>query len=149
MCELISYIIRWIGNISVPFIFTGSVKENICLKYNFDYERLKTILENLNLIPLGNSLNFEDVIDKKLDFRAKQISGGQAQRIALARTLYCPKELMLFDEPTAAIDPKSINNILEMFLEIKGKYTILIIAHSNIFDSLADRILNIENKKLN
>ena len=60
----------------------------------------------------------------------RQISGGQKQRTALARMLVCEPEVILMDEPTSALDPISTSKIEELAMELKGKYTIVIVTHN-------------------
>ena len=59
-----------------------------------------------------------------------QLSGGQQQRVAIARALAMDPICMLFDEPTSALDPISTSKIEELCMELKGKYTIVIVTHN-------------------
>ena len=59
-----------------------------------------------------------------------QLSGGQQQRVAIARALCMDPIAMLFDEPTSALDPISTQKIEDLALELKEKYTIVIVTHS-------------------
>lgn len=76
------------------------------------------------------------------------LSGGQKQRLAIARALLMNTEIMLFDEATSALDNETQDSIQEAIHNLKGKYTILIIAHrlSTVLDS--DKIFIIDNGKV-
>ena len=58
------------------------------------------------------------------------LSGGQQQRVSIARALALSPELLFFDEPTSALDPISTSKIEELAMELKGKYTIVIVTHN-------------------
>ena len=67
--------------------------------------------------------------DKADEFPAR-LSGGQQQRVAIARALAMQPEIMLFDEPTSALDPISTSHIEDLALELKDRYTIVIVTHN-------------------
>ena len=58
------------------------------------------------------------------------MSGGQQQRLCIARALACQPEVILMDEPTSALDPISTSKIEELILELKKKYTVVIVTHN-------------------
>ena len=58
------------------------------------------------------------------------MSGGQQQRLCIARALACQPEVILMDEPTSALDPISTSKIEELVLELKKKYTVVIVTHN-------------------
>ena len=103
----------------------------------------KTVLENVTLAPikvLGISkadaektaekfLRYVNMWDKK-DSYPGMLSGGQKQRIAIARGLAMNPELLLFDEPTSALDPISTSKIEDLAVELKSKYTIIMVTHN-------------------
>ena len=69
-------------------------------------------------------------LSDKADAYPSQLSGGQQQRVAIARALAMKPKFMLFDEPTSALDPISTQKIEDLALELKEKYTIVIVTHS-------------------
>ena len=76
------------------------------------------------------------------------LSGGQKQRIAIARALLMKTEIILFDEATSALDNETQSQIQEAINNLKGEYTILIVAHrlSTVIDS--DRIFVVSHGKI-
>ena len=58
------------------------------------------------------------------------MSGGQQQRLCIARALACEPEVILMDEPTSALDPISTSKIEDLVLELKKKYTVVIVTHN-------------------
>ena len=66
----------------------------------------------------------------RLNKSALGLSGGQQQRLCIARALAVEPEVLLMDEPTSALDPISTSKIEELCMELKGKYTIVIVTHN-------------------
>lgn len=85
----------------VPYIFNMSALENVMLGIEGDKHKEKTAIDALNSVGMG------DFLHKK----APRLSGGEAARMAIARTLVLNKKLMLLDEPMAAIDIASIKTV--------------------------------------
>ena len=77
------------------------------------------------------------------------ISGGQVQRIGIARGLYYSPKLLILDESTSALDNDSEDQILNELLKFKGKITLLIISHKMRTLKICDKVYKIENKKIN
>lgn len=71
-----------------------------------------------------------DEVKDKLHRKATEISGGQQQRICIARAIANNPEVLLMDEPTSALDPISTNKIEELIQELKEKYTVVIVTHN-------------------
>ena len=69
-------------------------------------------------------------IGKLKDRKPNELSGGQQQRLCIARALAVEPEVLLMDEPTSALDPISTSKIEELAMELKGKYTIVIVTHN-------------------
>ena len=104
---------------------TLTIKENIVLPLVLSEEK-PTIMQN-KLRNVAGILGIEDLLDKY----PYEVSGGQAQRAAIARSLITSPDLILADEPTGALDSNSSNTLLEYFDEInKSGQTILMVTHS-------------------
>jgi phosphate transport system ATP-binding protein len=71
-----------------------------------------------------------DEVKDRLDTSALNLSGGQQQRLSIARALALDPEVLLLDAPTAALDPISTGKIEDMLIELKERYTIVIVPHS-------------------
>ena len=71
-----------------------------------------------------------DEVKDRLNKNALGLSGGQAQRLCLARALAVRPEMLLMDEPTSALDPKATARIEELIVELRGRYTIAIVTHN-------------------
>ena len=102
-----------------------------------------TVLQNIILSPMKTRGESKDEATKtaiqllekvgladKKDAYPETLSGGQQQRVAIARALAMKPKFMLFDEPTSALDPISTQKIEDLALELKEKYTIVIVTHS-------------------
>ncbi len=84
----------------------------------------KTIEETLKKAALW------DEVKNDLNKSGVSLSGGQQQRLCLARALAVEPEIILFDEPCSALDPISTSKIEDLMLELKEKYTIVIVTHN-------------------
>lgn len=82
------------------------------------------------------------------EFDGIDLSGGQWQRVAIARGFYCEHDLIVLDEPTAAIDPIEESRIYKQFAEIAQDKTAVIITHRMGSARIADRIAVMDNGKL-
>lgn len=110
----------------IPLIFPGTIKDNLIMGYKLngmeagDDERLNQALHNMQMT-------------KELHEDAGTLSGGEKQRLALARILLLEADVYLLDEPTSALDEDTEMMVLDHFIrEIKKKHaSLLMITHSN------------------
>ena len=79
----------------------------------------------------------------KMDKYPEELSGGQAQRVAIARSLAMKPKVMLFDEPTSALDPKMTNEVLDSIKQLaKDGMTMIVVTHEMSFaKEVANRIV--------
>jgi phosphate transport system ATP-binding protein len=111
-----------------PNPFAKSIYDNVVygLKINgFDKKEIPAIVEKA----LRDSYLWEEVKDE-LKMPASKLSGGQQQRLCIARTVALRPEVILMDEPCSALDPISTAKIEALILELKKKYTIIIVTHN-------------------
>ena len=133
-----------------PIILDENLITNITLETEnkkIDSEKLEKSITQANLKKvldiLPNGLN--TIIGEG----GGRLSIGQGKRVALARTFYHGKKIIVMDEATSSLDPKTENYIVEQIKEIKGKRTILIITHKINTLQHCDKIYKIENKSIN
>ncbi len=86
----------------------------------------------------------------RLDYYPDDLSGGQKQRVAIARALVSHPQLVLADEPTAALDSKSGRDVVDLMQTLAREQgcTILLVTHDNRILDIADRIVNMEDGRL-
>lgn len=111
-----------------PFPLPMSIYDNIVYGPRIHGERDKHKLDEIVEKYLRDTALWEEVKDR-LKSPASRLSIGQQQRLCLARGLAVEPEIILGDEPTSALDPKSTQKIEELFLELKSKYTIVLVTH--------------------
>ncbi|WP_311492895.1 phosphate ABC transporter ATP-binding protein PstB [uncultured Anaerococcus sp.] len=112
-----------------PNPFSKSVYENITYGPKLSGIKDKDTLDDIVENSLRSAAIWDEVKDK-LDQNALSFSGGQQQRICIARTLSVNPEIILMDEPTSALDPISTSAIEDLMDELKEKYTIVIVTHN-------------------
>ena len=112
-----------------PTPFPMSIYENIAFGIRL-YEKLsKSELDGRVEMALRRAALWDEVKDK-LDTSGMGISGGQQQRLCIARAIAQKPEVILFDEPCSALDPISTAKIEELIDEFKSDYTIVIVTHN-------------------
>ena len=84
-----------------------------------------------------------DGLDTQVGEHGLAVSGGQAQRIALARAMLSGRDLLLLDEPTSQVDQESERVILDAIDEIAGRHTIVMVSHRLTATERADQILEL------
>ena len=131
------------------FIIEGTILENIAIgvsKKNIDYDKIKFSLKHASLNSFINKL--KNGLNESLKNDATNISGGEKQRIALARALYFDKSIIFIDEPTSFLDKETEIKIGDTIKHLKNTKTFIIISHNPSFIEQCDEIYKIENKKI-
>ena len=124
------------------YLFQGTIRENL-LMGNTDAteDEMWAVLEQTNLAAF---LRSEEGLDTKLAEKASNLSGGQCQRLALARALLHDSPVYIFDEATSNIDVESENDIMEQILLLAKKKSVLLISHRLVNITKADIIYAME-----
>lgn len=112
-----------------PNPFPMSIYDNIAYGPRTHGIKNKTQLDEIVETSLKNAAIWDECKDR-LKSSALGMSGGQQQRLCIARALACQPEVILMDEPTSALDPISTSKIEELVLELKKKYTVVIVTHN-------------------
>ncbi|MBP6301545.1 MAG: phosphate ABC transporter ATP-binding protein [Lactococcus sp.] len=112
-----------------PNPFPFSIYENVIYGLRLKGVKDKAILDEAVEESL-KAANIWDEVKDKLHSSALGLSGGQQQRVCIARVLAVNPDILLLDEPTSALDPISAGKIETMLLDLKERYTILIVTHS-------------------
>lgn len=144
---------KWMHNVSYcpqkPYILNASLKENITYRCEIkDFKLLKKVMSICMVDELNNELKKREFSKKRMDF-SSSISGGQAQRIALARACMKLSPILLLDESTSAVDPKIENKILKGIKSLRSNMLTICVTHK--LESLRynyDKIIFLRNKKI-
>tara|TARA_B110000977_G_scaffold169100_1_gene218759 strand:- start:56 stop:1786 length:1731 start_codon:yes stop_codon:yes gene_type:complete len=130
------------------FIIDGTIGDNIIFGSTKEFSQSK-INNAVKFAQLENFINeLPDGIDTEIGLAIKQLSSGQKQRIAIARTIYNDREIMIFDEATNALDEENERVIIENIKNLKINKTIIIISHNKNNLEICDKKYLIENKVL-
>ena len=109
------------------YLFKGTVRDNLLMgKADAGDKELWEILER---VKLKEFLKAENGLDTMLSEKGSNLSGGQCQRLALARALLHDSPVYIFDEATSNIDVESENDIMEEIRALAGKKTVILISH--------------------
>lgn len=128
------------------YLFKGTVRENLLMaKQNASDEEMWSVLEKVNL---SGFLKANDGLDTKLNEKADNLSGGQCQRLALARALLHNSDVYIFDEAASNVDVESENKITEQIYKLAQEKTVIMISHrlENIVN--ADNIFVIKSGEI-
>lgn len=128
--------ITYVGHNS--YLFKGSVRDNLLMgKPSAKDEELWAVLQK---VKLSDFLKSENGLDTQLTEKGSNFSGGQCQRLALARAILHDSPIYIFDEATSNIDVESENDIMELIHTLSKTKTVILISHrlANVKD--ADKI---------
>ena len=129
-----------------PYLINETIAANIALGEKYiDRAKVKESLIKANAFEFVKSL--EKGIDEDILDRGSRFSGGQKQRLALARALYKDRKILIMDEPTSALDKNSENIFINSLKKIAGSKIIILISHKESILSSCDKVIKI-NKNI-
>lgn len=143
----------WLSHIGyIPqtiYLTDDPIRDNIAFGINrneIDDKRIWEVLEEAQLKEFVESL--PEGLDTSVGERGVRISGGQRQRLGIARALYHNPEILVFDEATSALDTETETAIMEAIDSFHGKKTLIIIAHRLRTIENCDMIFRVEGGKI-
>ena len=118
-----------------------------------------TVLENVKLVKdiVKNGIDSKEAIkavglEKHMDKFPNQLSGGEQQRVSIARAIAKDPKLLLCDEPTGALDSKTGVEVLKLLRKQcdgnNGANTVIIVTHNSLFAEIADTVIRVKNGKI-
>jgi subfamily B ATP-binding cassette protein MsbA len=132
-----------------PVIFNDSIYNNVTFWSELTPENIHRFEKAIQQASLAKFLNtLPDGKDTELGNNGINLSGGQKQRISIARELYKDIDILIMDEATSALDSETEVAIQQSIEALKGKYTILIVAHRLSTIRNVDRIVYMNNGKI-
>ena len=151
--ELKGSLSRWQSQIAyLPqqvFLIDNTLRNNVALGINdneIDDQLVHESLYNASLKAFVDTL--PQGVETKLGERGVRLSGGQRQRVAIARAFYHGRNVLVMDEATSALDHETESEIVEEIKRLKGKKTIIVIAHRLTTVEHCDRIYCLEKGKI-
>ena len=127
-----------------PFIYNMSIRDNLRL-VNGNKKRQEEVIKEVRLHEFIMSLpkGYSTILTQN----ATNISGGQKQLLSIARSLLTDAEILLMDDVTASLDPKTTNQIIELLVRLKKDHTILVVTNREDLINQADKIIYMNNGK--
>jgi len=128
------------------FLLDDTIKNNIIFFEKSENIKEEKINKLLSICKLDDLLS-ERGENFKIGENGINISGGQKQKISIARSLFCNPELLILDEPTSALDKNNSDNIFKLLNSIKKNVIVIIISHDKEIISKCDKLINLEKIK--
>ena len=143
----------WLGKIGyIPqsiYLIDESIRDNIAFgidRDRIDDNRIWEVLEEAQLKEFVEEL--PEGLDTTIGDRGVRISGGQRQRLGIARALYHNPEILVFDEATSALDTDTEKAVMDAINSFHGRKTMVIIAHRLNTIAKCDVIYKVEDEKI-
>jgi ATP-binding cassette, subfamily B, bacterial PglK len=137
----------WGNNISYVgqknYMISDDLVTNITLQSELSNEDIEKVKEIIDFCSLHKFNLFSKINEMGIN-----LSGGESQRISIARALYNNPSFLIFDEATNSLDKKIENEILELLISLKSRTTLLLISHEKNVVDYCDNIFELKNKKL-
>ena len=129
-----------------PAILDENIYKNISFQFDenkIDTNKIDRILKKVDL-----KLGFDNLTKEKLGENGIKISGGQKQRVLIARAIYHEKKILILDESTSNLDPKTEIKILELLKSLSKEITIIFISHKSNSLKYCNKIYEIYKGKI-
>jgi ABC-type multidrug transport system fused ATPase/permease subunit len=144
---------RWPGAIAyVPqdiYIIEGTIRENVALGKSLETISDNDVWEALERAHLADFVrSLPGNINEDVGEFGNKLSGGQRQRLGIARALYTKPQLLVLDEATSALDNETESLISQSLKELKGRVTVVMIAHRLSSVRMCDKVAYLENGSL-
>lgn len=133
----------------MPNLITGSLQENITLGLKQPEVDSDLLMQTITSSGLDDLIkNLPNGLDTKIDSIGNRLSGGELQRIAIARALYLNAKLIVLDEGTSSLDGNTEKFVTNYLFSLKSKVTIIIVAHRLSSIKMADNIYYLEEGEI-
>lgn len=122
--------------------FSFTLKENISMSEDGNLDKISEVINVIGLKEHVEELSdgYDTYLSKSFDSEGVEFSGGQAQKIAIARAVYKNASVLILDEPTKSLDPKAESEIYKDFFNIAKDKTTIFISHRLAASSISDNI---------
>ncbi len=152
--DVLDYYEEWLSHVGyIPqtiYMLDDSIRNNIAFgvdEKDISDDRVWEVLKEAQLKEFVEEL--PDKLDSQIGERGVRISGGQRQRLGIARALYHNPELLIFDEATSALDTDTETAIMDAIERLHGQKTMVIIAHRLRTIENCDMIYEVKDEKIN
>ena len=144
---------KWPGSIGyMPqdiLVINGTVRENVMLGYDPDLALEDKVSEALTISQLTQFVSeLPNGLDQEMGERGTKMSGGQRQRLGIARAIFTSPRVLVLDEATSALDGETEANISNALRQLGGNVTVVLIAHRLTTVRSADRVIYIDKGKV-
>ena len=144
--DIFNYKLGYVSQSS--YLLDDTVQKNIAFGLNSEEIDQELILKSIQTAQMNDWLNgTKNGLETIIGENGKMISGGERQRIGIARTLYFDTEFIVLDEPTSSLDEETTNKFLDVLQSLKNK-TIIMISHQKNNLSICNKIYEMKNGKL-
>lgn len=128
-----------------PILFNISIAKNISMELDenkIDYQKISKLFDELNLDKFKT-------LNANLSLDGSSVSGGERQRMSIARGLYSNPDIIVMDEPFSSVDPETRDIIVDFLTKIASEKTLIISSHNYENKKFYNRIIEIVNGKIN
>jgi len=146
----LSYFAKQAAIFQEPFQTAYSIGENVALSEQYNTERVWEALAQAGIAEKirGLEKQLDTYLGKDIAADGISLSGGELQKLLLARALYRESALVLLDEPTAALDALAETELYEKYHTLLQKKTVLFISHRLASTRLCDRIILLDDRRI-